>query len=264
MLRFAMSVAALLGSMSAAQAQLAIQNIQACYGPCGPERPQLQYHHLERVCFRFTVMGASADEDGQVDLHTSGQLVAPDGTSAGSGEKNAEGLMNFGPIYAEDIAFPLPQHLAPGEYTLTVMVHDQRTKQTASFERKLLLEPDELAICSPEFFYDADGQIAAPFGGVVNQKLHLRFIIIGINTTTGRSEVETRFEVFDAKTRRPLCKPVIKVDQTANSLLPQLQMRLSSQIALHWPGKFILRISATDRLANKTATLEVPIHVAAP
>src|SRR5262249_55455549 len=134
---------------------------------------------------------------------------------------------------------PLPQQFTPGEYTLTVTIKDDRTGQTAFFERKLVVLADEFAICSPEFFYDSEGEISAPFSGLVNQKLHLRFNIIGISNGTGRTDVESRFQVLDAKTRQPLCKPVIRDHAMANPVLAQPYMRLASMVALNSPGDFI-------------------------
>lgn len=277
MLRFTLTIALLFGALSAAQAQLAIQNIQLCYGPLGPERPNLDYHHLDHVCFRFTVTGARPDDEGIANVHIVTKLTAlrpatqpppptwVAGKCVGNSERACAALLQFGPSFAEAVCFTLPKLLDPGEYTLTVSVRDDHTKgETASFERRLILLPEEFAICSPEFYYDADGQVEAPFGGMVGQKLHFQFNIIGIACSTGKKDIETRFEVLDAKTRQPLSKPIVKTDQSSTPMLAQSAVRLSSMMPLDRPGDFILRITATDRLANKSANLEVPIRVSAP
>jgi hypothetical protein len=268
---YSVAIVAFLVTIPAVQAQLAIQNIQACYGPLGPERTQPQYHHMERVCIRYLVTGASTDAERQVNITTSARLTDAKGVRVANGSQTTGDFLLFGATFPDTVSFPLKRELAPGEYTLAVEVKDERTKAVASFERKLVLVgknldglADEFAICSPEFFYDSEGLIPAPFSGLVNQKLYLQFNIIGISHSGGRTAVESRFEVLDAKTRQPLCKPVVKLDKTANPILGQLDLRLSSQVALHSAGDFILRVSATDQLTNKTATLEVPIRVTAP
>jgi hypothetical protein len=277
MLRFPLALAVSLLILSAAQAQLAIQNIQPCYGPLGPERPNLEYHYLDHVSFRFTVTGARPDEEGIANVHIITKLIAVrpaaqpaptdwvDGKVVGNSERGCAALLQFGPTFAEAVCFTLPKLLHPGEYALTVSVRDDNAKgETVSFERKLILLPEEFAISSPEFYYDGDGQVEAPFGGMVGQKLHFQFNIIGIACSTGKKDIETRFEVLDAKTRQPLSKPIVKVDQSATPQLAQPCERLSSMIPLDRPGDFLLRVSAADRLANKTANLEVPIRVSAP
>ena len=75
MLRFPLALAGSLLMLSAAQAQLAIQNIQPCYGPLGPERPDLAYHHLDHVSFRFTVSGARPG----TALHAVTRILRPHG-----------------------------------------------------------------------------------------------------------------------------------------------------------------------------------------
>jgi hypothetical protein len=277
MLRFPLALAGSLLILSAAQAQLAIQNIQPGYGPLGPERPDLAYHHLDHVSFRFTVSGARPDEEGIANVHIATQLTAVrsaaqpppagwvDGKVVGNSDRGCAALLQFGSSFAEAVCFTLPKLLEPGEYLLTVSVKDDHLKANpVSFERKLILLPEEFAITSPEFYYDGEGQVEAPFGGMVGQKLHFQFNIIGIACSTGKKDVESRFEVLDAKTREPLSKPIVKADQTAMPQLAQSCMRLSSMIPLDRPGDFILRVTATDRLANKTANLEVPIRVSAP
>src|SRR5262249_19401637 len=231
--------------------QLSFQNIQASYGPFGPERTQLQYRCLERVFFRFVVIGASADADGQVSIHTTGRLTAADGTLVAEGKETTGGFLHFGPAFPDVISFAVPQQLKPGEYTFQVSIKDDHSGQSAAFERKLTVLPDEFAICSPEFSYDSEGDHGAPFGGLVNQKLYLRFNIIGITNGRGRSDVESRFQVLDAKTRQPLCKPVVRDHVVTNPVLAQPAIRLASMVSLTTPGDFILRITATDRIANK-------------
>src|SRR5262249_32076864 len=152
------------GSLSAAQAQLALQNIQPCYGPLGPERPVLEYRHWDRVCFRFLIKGASADDEGIAKVRITTQLTDADGKTVGTSERTATALLQFGPTFAEAVTFPLPQSLkAPGEYTLHVTVKDERSGQTAAFGRKLTLLADGFAICAPGFFADPDGEIDLPF-----------------------------------------------------------------------------------------------------
>ena len=265
MLRFMLTVAVLLGSLSAAQAQLAIQNIQACYGPLGPERPNLQYHHLDHVSFRFSVTGARVDEEGIAKVRIITKMTAANDVSVGNSERTCAALLQFGPSFTEAVCFTLPQQLLPGEYTLTVAVQDDRCKEDViSFQRKLIMLQDEFAICSPEFYYDGEGRVEAAFGGTVGQKLHFQFNVIGIDCSTSETQLETRFEVFDAKTRQPLSKPVVKLDKTSSPVPAQPSVRLSSMIPLDRAGDFILRVIATDRIANKSANVEVPIHVSAP
>src|SRR6058998_1215495 len=52
---------------SPAQAKLQIENLQACYGPYGPERKSLDLYPFDILFMRFTVTGVKTDPDGKVD-----------------------------------------------------------------------------------------------------------------------------------------------------------------------------------------------------
>jgi hypothetical protein len=244
--------------------QLNIHNIQACQGPFGPERNPLHYYHHEVVWFRFAIHGAKADQEGNIDLDIASELSGPDGASVSKNERHSTGTLQLGPGFREMVGFELPPELKPGEYVLTVAIRDKLSGQATAFQRKLYLKSGEFAVAMPEFYFDSERTVRAPFGGVEGQTLYFQFVVVGIAHSSGRSHVETKYELLDGKTRQVLSKPVASVHDTNNPLLAQAWVRLASQVRLHTPGDFILRILATDRLANKTATLEVPLRVTAP
>src|SRR6516225_6492811 len=114
---FCLAIAGMLANISAAQAQLAFQNVQACYGQYGPERTPLHYYHHEKVYFRYLVSGASTDKEGRVNLVTRGELTDADGNNVGSGEQTSGGVLQFGATFPDSVYFPMPASFKPGEYT---------------------------------------------------------------------------------------------------------------------------------------------------
>ena len=74
---FVAACLALALSATAAQAQLAITNIEASHGCVGPARQSREYFQGDQVFFRYVVSGAQMDKAG--DLNVEIALVLVDG-----------------------------------------------------------------------------------------------------------------------------------------------------------------------------------------
>src|SRR5262245_35136589 len=62
-----------------ALAKVEITEVQASYGPYGPERPSLDVYPHDEVFFRFHIAGAKTDDDGKVDGELTIQLHNAEG-----------------------------------------------------------------------------------------------------------------------------------------------------------------------------------------
>lgn len=263
MSRYLLVLAGWLAAASAAYPQISVKDIEARYGQYGPERIKLEYHHREQVCLRFLITGAKTDELGLTDIQLAIELIAPDGTQVGEASKRRRDPLAFGNSFPEVITFDLPSSFPAGVYKISSQVTDNHTGQAASFERSFRLLPETFTITPPEFFYDSERRLDAPAGGLVNQRLHFRSVLIGFQRAEGKVSVTTRFQVLEAATRRAIKPSFRELHHAAYPLLPPDSFEVTGDIALHQAGDFLLQISATDGLSGEEICLEVPLRVQA-
>ncbi|MBL8793301.1 MAG: hypothetical protein JNM56_05305 [Planctomycetia bacterium] len=196
-----------------------------------------------------------------MDVQIAVQLLDPTGATAAQGIKQRRDPLTFGSSFPEVVTFELPFNAVPGVYQLKCTITDNYTHQTTAFERNLQLLPPSFAITSPEFHYDSDRRLDAPFGGLVNQRLYFRCNIQGFRCDDGKAELDSRIQVLDAKTRQPILPSLRTFHHTSNPLLPTDVFALTGEFALHQAGDFLLQISATDRRSGKETCIEVPLRV---
>jgi hypothetical protein len=248
-------------------AKLEISNVEACYGPFGPVRKVLEYHPYDTICFRFTVKGARADDEGKCDTEVTWRLMDGAGKDVVLQRTPAKLQPSFGTdSFPASLSLPVPDRIIPGEYTLKVTHKDNLSGEEASFERKLCLKDTEFAIVSLGFFHDAAFTSPAPAGGVVGEAMHFRLAVIGSDRSQGKVDLELTGQVFDKDGKPMLSKPITIVVASADerSVREARACGFYGGLDLTKPGEFTLRITVADRIGKKTATFEAPLKVTAP
>jgi hypothetical protein len=249
-------------------AKLEVDKIEACYGRLGPARKTLDFYPYDEVYFRFTVTGAKADDDGNLDVEITRTLTDDKGKEVLPKKGGAlKGQLSFGnESFPASVSVSLPEPVVAGEYTLKVKVKDNLSSEETSFEKKLNLKATEYAIVSPEFFHDAGHVVPAAAGGTVGQQLHFRLLTIGFDRSQGKIDSEMTVQVLDKDRKELLTKPLRMVakkdDEKVAKELPALDF--SGWFVLTRAGEFTLRVRVTDNISKKTATWEAPLKVTAP
>jgi hypothetical protein len=265
MLRFVLVAAFSLLLASPAFAKLEIEQIEACYGRLGPVRKTLDYYPNDSVCFRFTVKGAKADDDGGVDAEVAIVLLNDQGKEAYSRKAAAKGPVAFGSdSYPLSFGFTVPELIVAGEYTLKVKFKDKLAGDEIGFEKKLNVKATEFAIVAPEFFRDLNATVPASAGGVVGEQLHFRLVAIGLEHAGGKISTEMTAQVLD-KTKKELMPKPLRIPSEIDDPKNEAQWcGFNGFFTLTKPGEFTLRLTVTDRNSKKTATWEAPLKVTAP
>jgi hypothetical protein len=259
--------AAMLVSGTTAHAGLEIRNIQAAYGPLGPERKVLNVYPSDEVVFRYLITGVKVDGEGRVVGELKLTLSAPDGRILLDETSPTSGVAALGGGSLPGTArVSLPADIPPGAYTLTVTFRDKQSSETASFRRTLDIKASEFAAVALRFSYDPEGKVPAPVGGLVGQMLHFRLKAIGFDRTTGRSDLEMVVRVLDAQGRPTMPVPIrATVDSDDADLVRRAtEVNLNGNLTLNRAGDFTLSITVTDRVGKKTTKFEAPLHVASP
>ena len=242
MRRTCLTAAVLLLSATTAQAKLEIQNIKAVHGMYGPERKNLECLPGDQVFFRFQVNGIKVDAAGKIDASITVNLADAKGKELLDRKSPLQGVLALGgSSLLSNASVDFGDTVPPGEYTLTITVKDNHSKQTASFSRKLTCRPAEFAIVAPRLSYDAEGRVPAPPGGLVGQALHFYFKLIGFDKTQGKIDSEMNMEVLDAKGKPTMPNP-IKASVTtedANTIKNTTSLTFRGNLSLNRAGEFI-------------------------
>jgi hypothetical protein len=250
-----------------AQAKVDITNVQSAYGPLLPERKALEFYPQDLIYFRYMVTGAQVNSRGEVDCEAVVRLVDGNGKEVVKNTVPFQGPLSLGgDSFAGAAYVVLKEQLINGAYTLTCTVTDNLASEKASFTREVRVKPADFAIVHPRFSYDADGKAQAPVGGLVNQTLFFHIGIFGFDRSQDRVDLVSSVQVLDDKGKELLPKPLETIIKSEDAKLVKETnvATFNGSLHLHRPGEFTLRITVTDKIGQKTAKIEFPMHVAAP
>lgn len=267
MMRTCLTLAMVLWATTVAQAKLEIQNIQPVYGLLGPVRPNLDLYPHDQVLFRFVVSGVKVDAEGKIDTTMTLQMTDPAGKVLLNENSPLQGVLALGGnVFTVSARFNVGDQIPTGDYTLTVTVRDNLAGEEASFQRKLTAKPAGFRIVAPQFFYDSEGKVPAPVGGLVGQNLHFRLQGIGFERDQGKIDTAMIVQVLDAEGKEMLPKPILAELRSEDAAIVKkvASLTFNGKLALNRPGLFTLRIMLNDRLGKKNTQFEIPLEVRVP
>src|SRR5207248_10897700 len=99
------------------------------------------------------------------------------------------------------------EKLEPGTYGIEVTVKDHLSGEAASFHRDISLKPTRFSPILQRFFFDADGKVPAPAGGVLGHTLHFRLALVGFDRSKGRIETHMKLEFLDQEGKKSIGNP---------------------------------------------------------
>ena len=110
--------------------------------------------------------------------------------------------------------------------------------------------------------HDERAEYVAPTTGVVGQIIFVQFSVASFmrDPKTKQPNVEFEFNVLDDKGQPTLLKPGKHVQ---NAGVPEDKGAFAMRFPLFMsrPGKFTVRVTATDTVAKKTSTYELPVTI---
>jgi hypothetical protein len=266
MARTGLAVVLLLFAATAARAELTLRNIQASFGPLGPERKSVDYFPHDEVFYRYCITGLQTDRQGDIDVLIESKIVDENGKVIPGSRDPVKGKLHLaGGTFAGSSTVRLLNQFAPGEYTLTVTVTDNLASESVQFSRKFRVKPAEFAIVAPRFFY-GDTTTPAPAGGQVGQLLRVRLKVIGFDKSAGKIDAEMNLQIIDADGKELLETPKRAALASGDpaEVKNATHLNFTELIGLNRAGNFTLRLTVTDKLGNQTATLELPLKVSQP
>ncbi|HEY3787605.1 MAG TPA: hypothetical protein VGL71_02065 [Urbifossiella sp.] len=260
----AITVAAALSFAPAQQETLQLSNVRITVGELGPTRKETKFLPGDLLFIAYDIDGLTIDPDGTAK-YTMAMEVA-DGAGKLIFKQDPKEQFVFVPLRGGKlpgrtfITIGLDQ--PAGTYSCKTTVTDPKTKSTNSVSIKFEVLKPEFGIVGVRTSYDEAGGLSAPALGVVGQTIFVHFSIATFmrDEKTKQPNVELLFEAFDEKGAPTLGKPVKYIQDTGVKQEHGL-FAMFFPLYMNRPGKFSVRVTATDKVSNKKATYDLPVTV---
>jgi hypothetical protein len=263
----------LAAALSLAPAQgggLQLTNVRLTVGELGPTRTSNKLIPGDLLFIAFDIEGLSITDDGIAEYTMAMEVTdAADKTIFKQDPRN---MADFVPLRGSKvpargfIVVGLDQE--PGTYACKLSVTDKKTKGANSLTTKFEVLKKEFAIVGVFTSYDERGAFSAPTTGVVGQTIFLQFSVASFqrDPKTKQPNVEFEYTVLDEKGQPTLGKPrtliqdtLLTEDRRVDETTGAFGMRFP--LFMSRPGKFSMKVTARDKVANKSFTYELPVTV---
>lgn len=247
---------------------LQLTNARATYGYLGPARPDDNLLPGDFYFVHFDIDGLTTDELGSGKYNLSLTITDRAGKvlhELGPYEKpfvNSLGGTRT-PAYANVV---IGTDTVPGEYTLKLTVTDPTTKKTQALERKYKVLPKAFGLVNAHLMdirADPRSQPSASPVRAVGESLVVNCAVVGFERDKDKMNqpnLGLEISVLDERNRPTLAKPF--TDQVIKDVPEQWSaLPISLPLTLNRPGKYTIRVLATDRITKKTAEVALPLQV---
>jgi hypothetical protein len=245
---------------------LTLSNLRATYGPHGIARGDNKLLPGDLLFLSFEIDGITVDANGKALYSMATEFSDSKGKmlfKQDASDKEMIAPLGGGTLPAV-LQADTPVTQAPGDYTVKLTVTDRVSKKTQTLSQVFQVLPPGFGIIRLMTTTDPEGRFARSVYGV-GDSLWLNYSLIGFSRDKTSMQPDLTFEcrILDEKGQPTMAKPfdgAINKDVPSNSLVVPVQF----QIPLNRTGKFSLELTATDKLAKKTATLKFPLTVFSP
>ncbi len=263
---------------------LVLGNVRSTHGPFGGPRPAGPMLPGDMLFLAFDIGGVPVNPEGKA-TYTMAMSVKDAAGKEWFGEKpfTKTDDVPLGGTALPGIAYTFIGFEQPaGKYNLTLTVTDEK-KRSSTFTHPFEVGGKALGIVSVGTSLDERGQVPVPNGGFVGQTLTCHFNVVGF----GRDDADRRkdapkpmagqpappkrgmqpnvtAEMVVTEDGKPVVgKPaIVAVEGGLKEEEPVFNLRYA--VFLSRPGKFVVTMTVTDRIANKTATYKLPLTAVPP
>jgi hypothetical protein len=241
-------------------AGLQLTNVRLTVGELGPNRPNNKFLPGDIVVVGYDIEGLSIEQDGIVKYTILMEVSDPAGKPIFKQEpKEFTELIPLRGSKVPARAFvTLGLDMEPGIYTVKVTVSDPKTKSSNSLSTKFEVLKKDFGIVAVMTTHDPRAEIAAPTTGTVGQTIYVWMSIANFqrDPKTKQPNVELELTFLDDQGKPTLGQPIKRI-QDSGIEADRGAFPIFFPLYLNRPGKFTLRVTATDRVANKKASYEL-------
>jgi hypothetical protein len=255
---------AALATAPAQGGELKLTNVRMTVGELGPPRPSAKLLPGDVLFIAYDITGLAIDPDGTAKYQMA--MEVQDAAGKAIFKQDPRDLADFVPLRGNSvparafITIGLDQD--PGAYTCRITVTDPKTKRADALAVKFEVQKRDFGIVAVYTTHDERGAFPAPTTGVVGQTVFLQFSVATFarDPKTKQPNVEFEFQVLDEKGQPTLGKPRGHVqDSGVDEKEGAFAMRFP--VFMSRPGKFTVRVTATDKVGNKKAAYDLPVTI---
>jgi hypothetical protein len=249
--------------------KLDLTNARVTYGLLGADRSEKKFLPVDLLYIAFDIENISVDDEGKVVYSMGMEIVDSKDKTIYKGEpRKLEAYNSLGGNRVPASAYvELNADQPPGEYTVKVTVTDEVAKASKTLTHKFELGKKDFGMVRLQTTYDDQGMFAAPPRGVPGQSLWFNFLVVGFDRGSSKQpDVHVEMVVLDDKDKETVKKPFAGDVNEKSEKVPEKVIALPMQfrLTLNRPGKFTVKLRATDRIAKKTAEISFPVTVVEP
>lgn len=247
---------------------LALTNARLTFGSqYGPVRPDARFLPGDLFFLVFDIDNLKVGEDGKVVYNIVMQVTDKTGKPVFQQPPPPDitASLSLGGNKLPAMAFViLATEQEPGAYTCKVIVTDKQANTSQSLERPFEVLPKNFGVIGVYTSLHPNGEVAVPPQGIVGQTIYLHFGVVGFarNANTKQPNTSVMIAVTDEAGRPTTAKPIVLTIDQADEKAPAVMV--FQPFPLNRPGKFTVKITVSDRLANKTAEYALTITVTEP
>lgn len=256
-------VAALSLAPGQTAAELNLANIRTTYGFLGAPRPDNKLIPGDAFVVAFDIENVKVDDTGKVLYSMAMEVVdSKNKPQFKQDPANLEAMNSLGGKRLPALAHVFVGLDQPkGTYTLKVTVTDRATKASKSFSRDFEVEALRFGLVRAQLSNDPNQQIMAPPVAVAGQSLFVNFNAVGFKRgPKGDPNLTVEMQVLDDKDAPTLAKPFIG-EVTKDLPKDIIAVPMQFQLWLNRPGKFTVRLRATDNVTKEKAEMSLPLTV---
>lgn len=258
-----LAVAAVLAS-PLAQAGLQLTNTRLTIGELGGARPNAQVLPGDILFIAYDIDGLAIDAMGAVRYSMALEVTNAAGKQVL--KQDPREIADFAPLRGNKIpgrAFvTIGVDQEPGAFTCKITITDTASKKDVSFTQKFEVLKKDFGIVGVNTFYDEERRISAPTSGFVGQLIVVNFVVVGFtrDPKTKQPNVEIEFQSMDDKNQPTLPAPLKEsIDSGVKEDDPAFVRQFP--LFMNRPGKFVMKIKATDKISNRVFTYELPVTI---
>ena len=245
---------------------LALTNVRSTFGSLGAARPAGALVPGDTLFIAFDIEGVPVDADSKAVYAMAMEVTDSAGKVLYKQEPAAKAdFVPFGGKKLPGQAFiAVGQDQPAGDYTLKITVTEPKSKQATSLAHKFAVGPKAFAVAGVYVSVDDLGQIPASTSAVVGQSVFVHYGVVGFNLGANKQpDVAVEMTPLDDAGTPTMLKPSqFKFATAVDEMYPGLRGR--HLVPVTRPGKFMIRLTATDALTKKTATFLLPLTAVAP
>lgn len=247
---------------------LTLTHVRTTHGELGGIRPDADYLPGDAVFLAFDIEGLVPQPDGKLEYTMGLEVVDGNGKPVvrPAPVRKADYIPFGGTRFPAWVFYALAPDQSAGRYTMKVTVTDLASKSAKSVEKSFTVKARDFGVVRVFASADDLGKLPAPTTAVLPQPIFVNCSVVGFARDPKRMNqpnVQMEMVPLDEQGRPTLQKPyTFTLDAGVAEGNPWVFFQFL--LPTTRPGKFTIRLLATDKVANKTTTFDLPFTVVPP